>query len=127
MAIRLDEARDELASLLVSLEERGNIDIPARGRLKGFHSLRQRSISGRPDCRVLLPDELLRFRRPRHQLAVERYPVGAELLPEPCLVQGPAYHVEQFPLYGRVVEETATRPSVADPDAFTDDAEPSTG
>src|SRR5205807_7892285 len=72
-----------------------------------------------------LSDELLRFRRPRHQLAVEADPVGFELLPEPCLVQSTTHHVEELPLYPRVVEEAAARPSVADTDAFADDAEAS--
>ena len=37
---------------------------------------------GRADRRVLLPQQLLRLGRPRHQLAVEADPVGLELVPE---------------------------------------------
>src|SRR5258706_5677261 len=125
--MRSNKGGDQVAPLLVSLEERRNIDIAAGGCLERLHSFRQRRISGRPDGGVLLPDKLLRFRRPRHQLGVETHPVRLERLPESCLVQRATHDAEQFLLYGGIIEEAAASAGGAKPDALADHPEASAG
>ena len=53
-----------------------------RSSFERSDNIDQRSTRRSADCRILLAQELLRFRRPRHQLAIETHPIRLKLLPK---------------------------------------------
>ena len=83
----------------------------------------ERGLRGAPGGRVLSPQQLLRLRRPRHQLAVQRDPVGVELRPPPGRGERVAHDREERGLYLWRVEETAAGTS-GDNATLTGDMKP---
>ena len=103
-------------ALAVALEQRAQRPAPraaGRARARRTASGERRARRRRPTGGVLAAEQLLRLRRPGHQLAVEADPVGLELLPEAGGVERRAHAVEQLRLERRVVEEAPAGAGVA--------------
>jgi hypothetical protein len=61
----------------------GDVEAAARRLLEDRDGGRQRAAGCRADRRVVLAQQVLGLRRPRHQLGVQQHPVRAELGPQP--------------------------------------------
>src|SRR5262245_15461301 len=95
----------ERAARFVSCQELiRRYTVISRSRERG-EGLRQSGTGGGANRRVLLSNELLRLRRPGHELAVQANPIGLQAIPEPGPIEPIAHQAEHITLDGVVVEE----------------------
>jgi hypothetical protein len=97
-----------------------SLTLPARQHPGDFN---ERRACGAPRGGVLPAQQFLRLRGPRHQLAVEREPVGVELRPPVAFRDRLAEQFEETRLGRGVVEEAAAGAGVDD-SGFALDSEP---
>src|SRR5262245_5116422 len=122
-AIRVRERLHGDRTLLRPREQVADVETARRRRFERRDRRRESRPTRRTDRRVLRAYQLLRLRRPGHQLAVEADPVALELLPDAGGVERPRDAVEERRARGVVGEERPPGPGVDRAGAAVDDAE----
>src|SRR5437867_8130921 len=114
---------NESLTLAIALEESLGACVSRGGVAQQCHGLGKRASSGGANGGVLVLDQLLRLRRPRHQLAVQHDPISGQSVPRGRAIERTAQDGEQLALDARIVEEAAARARVHYSRALADDAE----
>src|SRR6185437_13768537 len=122
LSVGIDVSLSCFAALSVAFEK--------RSRLWNLLRLAQRPDRGwqcRSRCRagwcVLLAQQLLRFRGPRHEFAIEADPVCFERLPNSGSFYGVAQTLQNLALQQRIIKESASRPRVTNASLLLQDSE----
>ncbi len=76
-----------------------DVDAACRNRFQYLNCGGQRGSRGGTDGGVLVAQQVLCLGRPRQQLGIEHQPVGVQLVPEVCLVDGLSHRLQE--LFGR--------------------------
>src|ERR1035438_7478232 len=113
-AICLDVLLCHHSAFLVASSEFGGFWHTLAGRPQCSYRCCESSASRRSGRSVLLAQQILRLRRPRHQFAIKAKPIAGKFFPQACFRDRCLNSTEEFLLQSAVVKEPPASPRIAD-------------